>query len=102
MLDKYQSAKCCILLQDVALYRSLMERPNLLNQKGLAAFLGVDRVTVYRWHEWSRSAPPRVLIGKRFYYSYDAVRVWLEANAAHSSSASHASSQAPGELQTTG
>lgn len=100
MLWISQVAKCCGSLYFVVLSQACMREPNLLTQKALAAFLSVDRITIWSWH-LRDAGPPRILIGKRYYYSMVAIREWLRTNDAHSSSASSASSQAPAELQTT-
>jgi hypothetical protein len=56
-------------------------KPKLLNQVGLAAHLGVDRGTIWRWQDlelWGEGkGPPRVLIGKRYYYDPAAIQQWL-------------------------
>ena len=54
-----------------------MDGNRLLNQKGLAQFLGINRTTILRWH-WKQIGPPRLLIRKRYYYTVGAVEEWLE------------------------
>jgi excisionase family DNA binding protein len=43
-----------------------------------AAFLGVDKYTFHRWIR-TKDAPPRRLIGKRYYYQREFLLDWLQA-----------------------
>jgi predicted DNA-binding transcriptional regulator AlpA len=54
-----------------------MEAMRILNQKSLANLLGIDRVTLWRWHD-QRIGPPRILIKKRHYYVLSSVQEWLQ------------------------
>ncbi len=53
-----------------------MDAQRVLTQKGLAAMLGVDRKTIYNWHQRG-IGPPRSRVVKRYYYSLEAVRAWF-------------------------
>lgn len=55
-----------------------MDDLRILNQKALAHLLGIDRKTLYRWHE-RKIGPPRVLVKKRYYYVMVNVSKWLES-----------------------
>ena len=56
------------------------ELPRLLCENELAAFLRVDRATLWRWRR-SRNGPPAIRLGGkrrgRLVYDLDALRAWL-------------------------
>lgn len=79
MLWRFKYWKCCDSLCLVVLFQTLMREPNLLTQKALAAFLSVDRITIWSWH-LRGVGPPRKLIGKRGYYPMEALRQWLSTD----------------------
>lgn len=54
-----------------------MDEHRILNQKSLAHLLGIDRKTLYRWHD-QKIGPPRVLVKKRYYYVMGSVEQWLK------------------------
>lgn len=55
-----------------------MSQPELLNLKGLVHWLGVEKCTISKWTRMG-CGPPRILIGRRYYYSRAAVREWLNS-----------------------
>jgi hypothetical protein len=52
----------------------------LLNQQKTARLLGVSCETLRRW-ALKAEGPPRIQIGKRFYYTRDIIVQWLAARA---------------------
>lgn len=78
-----------------------MKERHFLTQKELAAYLGVNRWTVWYWYAYEvESKPKRIKIGKRYYYPLEAVREWLEASG-RAPSASGVSVPVPGAPRTT-
>lgn len=60
-----------------------MDGHRILNQKALAHLLGIDRKTLYRWHD-QKIGPPRILVKKRYYYVMMSVQEWLKTLNDHS------------------
>ena len=54
--------------------------PRLMGQNRAAEYLGVDRVTLYRWRKHGEG-PPRSRIGKRYYYVLETLQEWLKDGA---------------------
>ena len=50
----------------------------LMNQEKCAKFLGVNAETLRRWAA-KNAGPPRILIGKRYYYRRDMLKTWLDS-----------------------
>jgi len=49
-----------------------------LNVSAAAKFLKVSRKTLYNWTR-ENVGPPRILIGKRYYYTAEMLTQWWEA-----------------------
>ena len=58
-----------------ALERPVGDQPEVMNAEGAAAFLGVDRKTIYDYA--NRGEIPHQRLGKRLLFSRDALRQWL-------------------------
>jgi len=56
------------------------ERTHAMSADEVAAFLGVDRKTVYDYA--GRGAIPHLRLGKRLLFSRDALQAWLAGRAA--------------------
>lgn len=54
--------------------------PELMLAGRAAQFLGVGRNTLTRWNQ-AGLGPPRVLKGKRYWYSREALKEWLKSGA---------------------
>ena len=77
MLRSWQLSICCMPWHMIVLNRRSMDGSRILNQKGLAHLLGIDRTTIHRWHA-KQIGPPRILIKKRYYYVIGSVEQWLK------------------------
>lgn len=74
--------------------------PELMRLARAATFLGITRDTLRRWH-LDGVGPPRSRIGKSYWYSREALKEWLRANAPAAASSAPQPAPPPRPVQRT-